>query len=52
MGDSPNNLVQKPKYHKFDQEISKLIEDDRFLILKREDSIFIFHDISEEEGNR
>lgn len=52
IGSSPLPKIQKNHSHKFDKEISCLIEADRFLILKHDDSIFIFHDISEEEGNR
>lgn len=52
IGSSPLPKSQKDHSPKFDKEISCLIEADRFLVLNQDDSIFIFHDISEEEGNR
>jgi len=53
IGSSP--LYPSPKndgLRKFEKNISNLIESERFLLLSQENSLFVFHNISEEEGNR
>lgn len=43
---------KEKKLNNFEKKIGNLIESERFLILDHENSLFIFHNISEDEGNR
>lgn len=53
IGNSPTGQKKKEdNLTNFEKNVSNLIESDRFLILDQENSLFIFHNISEEEGNR